>query len=654
MESGASMGVGSVNFRLGSWITVGAGSHTYNGIIFGSGLFDIAAAITYTLNGNNTYTGETHLYDGDASTIFINGSQPQSPVYVGATDTLGGTGVVGVITGKGTIAPGNGSPGILSCSNVTFSSSGTFLVQLTGPIPGTGYDQLNVRGTNTLANATLTVLPAFTTPVAVGQQFVILNNDSIDPITGTFNGLPEGSTFTVGNYKFAISSVGGTGNDVVLTLKSIPGAAVSSSVTAGDGSHAIDPNGCNNFSLVISNTTGNALTGVSATLSTTTEGVVITQPYASYPNIPANGLGTNLMPFQISALPGFICGTPINLQLSVNSSLGSFTMNYVLQTGETAAVPSRYDVTGNVAIPDVGTVDSTNAVSGFIATPLNKVAVSLFITHPFDSDLTNISLISPDGTTVLLSSANGGGGQNYGSGLAPDSNRTTFDDASGTSITNGSAPFVGTFRPQTPLSAFIGNATPNGNWHLHIADGFGGSLGTLRGWSLLLYGAACSSGSGACDYCLTSISGLVTNTSPIQTYNVYKNGIAASCGAPKAYPGSPDEFGHHYNTLAFTNTSASEACVTAVLTSSGDLQAVIYLNSFNPLNIGLNYQGDSGGSTSNNISNPQSSSASIPPGATFFVTVDEITPNAPDGQLYPATKRPALSAADFEHPGHCT
>ena len=626
-------GTGTVNFGSAGFIQVGGNNGTsefdgpFTGIGFPSG-YTVAknGGGTFTIGGNSTYTvGITHVYGG---TLVVNGAQPLIPVTVESGATLGGTGTVGPITANGTIAPGDG-PGILNSSNVTFSATGNFSVQLTGPSPGAGgYDQLNVTGTNTLANATLTVVPVFTTPVAVGQQFVILNNDLTDPVVGTFNGLPEGSTFTAGNYKFSISYVGGTGNDVLLTLKTVPGAAVSSAVTAGDGNHAIDPNGCNNLSLVVSNSTGSAMTGVTATLSTTTEGVVITQPYAPYGNLPANGTGTNLEPFQISALPGFVCGTPINLQLSVLSSLGAFTMNYVLQSGETAAVPSRYDVTGNVAIPDIGAVDSTNVVSGFNPTPLDKVVVSLFITHPFDSDLTNISLISPDGTTVLLSAANGGGGQNYGSGLSPDSDRTTFDDAAAASITNGSAPFVGSYRPQTPLSAFIDNATPNGNWHLHIADGFGGSLGTLRGWSLFLYGNTCGTGSGACDYCLTSISSVVTNTDATQSDRISRTGSPASCGALKAWPGYfGDAIARHYDIHAFTNTSASEACVTAVLNSSGDLQAAIYQNSFNPLNLSTNYLADSGNSTLGNINAPQSCSASIPPGGTFYVTVNEVTPN---------------------------
>jgi subtilisin-like proprotein convertase family protein len=307
----------------------------------------------------------------------------------------------------------------------------------------------------------------------------------------------------------------------------------------------------------------------------------------------------------------------------VDSSLGSFTMSFVLPTGEPAVAPSRYDVTGNVGIPDTGAVDSTNVVSAFTATPLEKVVVSLYITHPFDSDLTNISLISPDGTSVLLSSANGGSGANYGSGLTPDSNRTTFDDAAGTAITSGTAPFVGTFRPQSPLSAFSNNPTPNGNWHLHIADGFGGSLGTLRGWSLFLYGTTCSTGSGICDYCLTSISGSITITDLIQTNRIARDSIVASCGAPKAWPGLATAFpgNYHYDIYSFTNTTASDACVTALLTAGCDVQAAIYLNAFDPLNITNNYLADSGFST---VNGPQSCSATIPAGAKFFVTVNEI------------------------------
>jgi autotransporter-associated beta strand protein len=215
---GSLNGSGSVNLGANYVNSFGSGSHTYSGVISGSGEFDVAANnITYTLNGNNTYTGLTRLYDGYTSIVKINDSQPQSPVYVGNLATLGGSGTVGAIATLGNISPGS-SPGILTSSNVTFASSGTFTVDLNGPTPGVGYDQLNVRGTNSLANATLVVNPGPGLPGAIGDQFTILNNDGADAITGTFNGLPNGSLFSAGGDTFRINYNGGTGNDVVLTL----------------------------------------------------------------------------------------------------------------------------------------------------------------------------------------------------------------------------------------------------------------------------------------------------------------------------------------------------------------------------------------------------------------------------------------------------
>ena len=64
----------------------------------------------------------------------------------------------------------------------------------------------------------------------VGQTFTIINNDEADAITGTFNGLSEGGTisnFLGSGLNAAISYRGGTGNDVVLTIRSLPSATVS-------------------------------------------------------------------------------------------------------------------------------------------------------------------------------------------------------------------------------------------------------------------------------------------------------------------------------------------------------------------------------------------------------------------------------------------
>ena len=142
---------------------------------------------------------------------------------------------------------------------MTFSTStGNFTVELTGPNPGVGgYDQLNVNGTVSLANATLTVIPNFTTPVSIGQQFVIINNDGVDPVSGTFSGLANGAQFTAGGYTFRINYNGGTGNDVVLTLLGVPGNTVTLDAVASgwyDSTGNHDPSNLNYLAENISGT----------------------------------------------------------------------------------------------------------------------------------------------------------------------------------------------------------------------------------------------------------------------------------------------------------------------------------------------------------------------------------------------------------------
>ena len=51
---------------------------------------------------------------------------------------------------------------------------------------------------------------------------MIIKNDLADATGGTFKGLAEGATFTVSGYVFKISYVGGDGNDVVLSVQSVP------------------------------------------------------------------------------------------------------------------------------------------------------------------------------------------------------------------------------------------------------------------------------------------------------------------------------------------------------------------------------------------------------------------------------------------------
>src|SRR6266705_3403479 len=201
----------------GYLLTVGGAGNTTisTTAISGAGGLTTEGTGTVTLSANNTYTGTTTV---SAETLVVNGSQSSSAVSLNG-GTLGGTGTVGAITSTtsgGTVAPGVGV-GILSSGNVNWSSgSPGFVVQLNGTTAGTGYDQLNVTGTVNLGSATLSGTLGFSPPN--GTSFTIINNDGSDAVIGTFAGLPEGSTVVLSGQSLQISYVGGTGNDVVLTV----------------------------------------------------------------------------------------------------------------------------------------------------------------------------------------------------------------------------------------------------------------------------------------------------------------------------------------------------------------------------------------------------------------------------------------------------
>jgi subtilisin-like proprotein convertase family protein len=134
-------------------------------------------------------------------------------------------------------------------------------------------------------------------------------------------------------------------------------------------------------------------------------------------------------------------------------------------TGDLAvAIPDNEVVDVPVDVPTDGTV--------------LKLVAAVRLDHGFDQDL-SMSLISPAGTEVALSSDNGGDGDHYGGGTNDCSGTpTSFDDLAATPIADGTAPFTGSFRPEAPLVAFAGE-NQLGGWTLRIVDGGEESAGTV-------------------------------------------------------------------------------------------------------------------------------------------------------------------------------
>ncbi len=133
-----------------------------------------------------------------------------------------------------------------------------------------------------------------------------------------------------------------------------------------------------------------------------------------------------------------------------------------------------YEATGlPLPIDDHVPVESTVEVSG-MALPIASVSVQLTLSHSYVGDL-HVHLRSPNGTQIELFSHVGGSGD--------DMTGAIFSDTAPISISLGSAPFSGQFRPLEPLGTFAGESA-NGTWTLEISDDEDDDTGSLLAWSL--------------------------------------------------------------------------------------------------------------------------------------------------------------------------
>ncbi len=103
------------------------------------------------------------------------------------------------------------------------------------------------------------------------------------------------------------------------------------------------------------------------------------------------------------------------------------------------------------------------------------VSVCLDLETDWDEDI-SLALQSPTGQVLQLSSGNGGSDDNY--------TNTCFSPAATVPISQGQAPFSGSYRPEGSWSVFTGAST-NGQWQLLVSDALGNEeMGRLKSWSI--------------------------------------------------------------------------------------------------------------------------------------------------------------------------
>jgi probable HAF family extracellular repeat protein len=153
-----------------------------------------------------SFTTSTSGYTQVAGSTTLNGGTLHVPLPVNLQGgTLSGVGTInGGLTNAAQVFVGSAnSTGILTVTgNYSQTAAGTLHIKLKGTAAGSGYDQLSVGGTATLAaGATLNTTRGFVS--AIGDTFTIL--PAAGGISGTFNGLPDGATLAITGELFRIN-----------------------------------------------------------------------------------------------------------------------------------------------------------------------------------------------------------------------------------------------------------------------------------------------------------------------------------------------------------------------------------------------------------------------------------------------------------------
>jgi subtilisin-like proprotein convertase family protein len=179
-------------------------------------------------------------------------------------------------------------------------------------------------------------------------------------------------------------------------------------------------------------------------------------------------------------------------------SLDSWTLNITtLDTVPTVDPVANFTQATPVAIPAGPAVVTSTLVVAGAGTSLFDLNLTTNLTHTFAADL-DITLMSPAGTVVTLTTDNGAGNDNVFNGTVWDddanpagqvpyvTNNGVASDHAYVNLTLAS-PLV----PEEAMAAFIGE-DPNGTWTITISDDLAGDSGSLDSWTLSIVTADCA------------------------------------------------------------------------------------------------------------------------------------------------------------------
>lgn len=193
----------------------------------GTGGLAKSSSTTLTLTGANLYTAGTTVTAGTLVVSNTSGSATGTGAVLVNAGTLAGGGTIAgpvtVGTGSGAgafLAPAQGGNKQLTLamqSSITLNDDATYTYTFKAKNNKARTDLVVANGV-TINGATVNLSGQTQGSLKLGLRLTMISNRSSNPISGTFNNLPDGGIVNVNGNNLQASYSGGDGNDLMLTV----------------------------------------------------------------------------------------------------------------------------------------------------------------------------------------------------------------------------------------------------------------------------------------------------------------------------------------------------------------------------------------------------------------------------------------------------
>jgi hypothetical protein len=328
--------------------------------------------------------------------------------------------------------------------------------------------------------------------------------------------------------------------------------------TNGNNNGVINKNECVNLNVTLKNNGCANESAISATLSTTTTGVTVTQTSSAYPDMAIDASGTNATPFKIQTSNTFVCGTAISLTLNVTYASGNKSVGMSLPTcagGANQSIP-----TSSIALTDPGQPDrlgrdgSPSTCSGK-ACPgaINSAGTRNYRTFSFTNPASAAVCI-----TVQINASCGANDVESAAYL----NAYTPPIAQGDTVGNLCLGYLGDsgisgLGSVVPSSSYSFNVAASSTFVVVVSTATGGTTcGTFSGTVSGFYDL--TAGPGACPGCTPPATPTASNTGPYCSGSTISLSTPTVAGATYAWTG-PNGFTSSLQNPTRANATTADA-----------------------------------------------------------------------------------------------